>query len=209
MKIIFGLDLGVASIGWSAVSLDDNGVYKIKGMGSRIIPYSDKEGDEFGKGVGESINQQRTKDRTTRKGLDRYQLRRTLLHKVLKENNIFPDILLNNLSALELFHLRSKATTEQVSLQELGRILLHLNQRRGYKHGSEEENSDKKQKDWVETINNRYSGIKGKQTIGQYFFQELTEQIIFLLQYAQAHPIVFLLIQTDHVINSPVPQASL
>ncbi|HXA02913.1 MAG TPA: type II CRISPR RNA-guided endonuclease Cas9, partial [Cytophagaceae bacterium] len=71
--------------------------------------------------------------------------------------------------------MRSKAATDQVSLQELGRILLHLNQRRGYKHGSEDEDSDKKQRDWVETINNRYSEIKGKQTIGQFFFQELKE----------------------------------
>lgn len=175
MKTIFGLDLGVTSIGWSAIHLDCQGVPELKGLGSRIIPYSDKEGDEFGKGVGESINQQRTKDRTSRKGLDRYQLRRSLLQKALKENNILPDISLTNLSALELFRLRSRAAAEQVSLQELARILLHLNQRRGYKHGSEDENLDKKQKEWVETINNRYSKIKGQQTIGQFFFQELKE----------------------------------
>ncbi|HEY2720909.1 MAG TPA: hypothetical protein VGI82_04250, partial [Chitinophagaceae bacterium] len=94
MKIIYGLDLGVASIGWAAVELNDIGIYEIKGMGSRIIPYSDTEGDEFSKGVGESVNQQRTKDRTARKGLDRYQLRRTLLKKVLKENHLFPDAFL-------------------------------------------------------------------------------------------------------------------
>ena len=177
MKIIYGLDLGVASVGWSAISIDESGNYKIEGMGSRIIPYSDTEGDEFGKGVGESINQQRTKDRTARKGLDRYQLRRTLLIEELKKNGMFPDSSLFNLSALELFGLRSKASTEQISLQELGRLLLQLNQRRGYKHGAEDENSDKQQRDWVETINNRYAKIKGKQTIGQFFYQELQEHI--------------------------------
>lgn len=175
MKIIYGLDLGVASIGWAVIRIDDNNVYKIQGMGSRIIPYSDKEGDEFGKGVGESVNQQRTKDRTARKGLDRYQLRRTLLIQELKKNNLFPDGSLFDLSALQLFGLRSKAATEQISLHELGRLLFHLNQRRGYKHSSEDEVSDKKQRDWVETINNRYSQIKGKLTIGQFFFQELKE----------------------------------
>ncbi len=175
MKIIYGLDLGVASIGWAVISVDDNGSNIIRGMGSRIIPYSDNEGDEFGKGVGESINQQRTKDRTARKGLDRYQLRRTLLTQTLRENKFFPDTPLNELSASELFGLRSKAATEQISLQELGRLLIHLNQRRGYKHGSEDEETDKKQRDWVETINNRYAKIKGVKTIGQFFFQELKE----------------------------------
>lgn len=177
MEIIYGLDLGVTSIGWAVISRDDKDAFKILGMGSRIIPYSDKEGDEFGKGVGESVNQQRTKDRTSRKGLDRYQLRRILLNRTLKEKSLFPDGSLMNLSSLELYGLRSKAATQQLSLQELGRVLLHLNQRRGYKHGSEEEDSDKKQRDWVETINNRYSLIKGKQTIGQFFFQELTDHI--------------------------------
>lgn len=174
-KIIYGLDLGVASIGWAAIS-DENGVYKIEGMGSRIIPYSDTEGDEFGKGVGESVNQQRTTDRTSRKGLDRYQLRRTVLNKILKEHRLLPDPSFFNLSANELYGLRSKATSEQISLPELGRLLLHLNQRRGYRHGAEDD-ADKKQRDWVETINNRYSQIKGKQTIGQFFYEELKEHV--------------------------------
>lgn len=173
MRIIYGLDLGVASIGWSVISIDENEKYKIEGMGSRIIPYSDREGDEFGKGVGESVNQQRTIDRTARKTLDRYQLRRSRLIQLLQENKMLPNPELNNLSALELYGLRSKAVSEQISLKELSRLLLHLNQRRGYKHGSEDETADKKQRDWVETINNRYSQIRGKQTIGQFFFEEL------------------------------------
>ena len=37
------------------------------------------------------------------------------------------------LSALELYGLRNKALTEQISLQEIGQIFFHLNQKRGYK----------------------------------------------------------------------------
>lgn len=175
-KIIYGLDLGVASIGWAVISIDENATYKIKGMGSRIIPYSDTEGDEFGKGVGESVNQQRTTARTSRKGLDRYQLRRTILTNLLKEKNWLPDQSLYNLSAIELFKLRSNAATQKITLNELGRLLLHLNQRRGYRHSAEDD-GDKKQRDWVETINNRYSQIKGKQTIGQFFYEQLKDHL--------------------------------
>ncbi len=173
MRLIYGLDLGVSSIGWAVIMIDEDGKYKIAGMGSRIIPYADKEGDEFGKGTGESVNQQRTTDRTARKGLDRYQLRRKYLHQILKENEMQPGNSLMQLSALGLLGLRSKAVTDKISLNELGRIWLHLNQRRGYKHGAEESSVDKKQRDWVAAINNRYATIQGKQTIGQYFFQEL------------------------------------
>lgn len=175
MKLIYGLDLGVASIGWAVISIDESSVYKIEGMGSRIIPYSDTEGDEFGKGVGESVNQQRTRDRTSRKGLDRYRLRRTTLNKILKEYQLLPEQSLFNLSSIELYGLRSRAASEKITFTELGRLLLHLNQRRGYRHGAEDE--DKKQRDWVETINNRYSQIKGKQTIGQFFYKELKEHV--------------------------------
>lgn len=175
MRIIYGLDLGVASIGWAVINVEENGMHTIKAMGSRIIPYSDKEGDEFGKGTGESVNQQRTTARTGRKGLDRYQLRRKYLQQLLKQNDMVPDNAAMSLSSLELFGLRSKAATEKISLKELGRIWLHLNQRRGYKHGAEETGDDKKQRDWVAAINNRYSAIKGKQTVGQFFFQELQE----------------------------------
>src|SRR5689334_8413111 len=132
MRTIYGLDLGVASIGWSVIRVSDTGQHEILGIGSRIIPYNDKEGDEFGKGTGESINQQRTTYRTARKGLDRYQLRRKLLRNLLVENSMMPSTREMNLSALELYSLRSKAASGKISLKELGRIWLHLNQRRGY-----------------------------------------------------------------------------
>jgi CRISPR-associated endonuclease Csn1 len=172
MSKILGLDLGVASIGWALI--DENEKQKaIIDMGSRIIPYSDTEGDDFSKGTGESKNQQRTFDRTARKVLDRYQLRRKQLIPLLKSINALPGNDLIEIPALELFKLRARAVTEKLSLPELGRILLHLNQRRGYKHGSEDEGGDKKQRDYVAAINTRYASIKGKQTIGQFFYDGL------------------------------------
>ena len=94
MKKILGLDLGSASIGWALIS-DTEGknanTIEILGLGSRIIPYEGTEGKDFAKGTGESRNSLRTKARTTRKGYDRYQLRRKILVDVLVKNNMFPD----------------------------------------------------------------------------------------------------------------------
>ena len=49
MKKILGLDLGVTSIGWALISEQDED-NKILGMGSRIIPLSVDDKNEFSSG---------------------------------------------------------------------------------------------------------------------------------------------------------------
>jgi CRISPR-associated endonuclease Csn1 len=174
MKKILGLDLGVGSIGWAVIEVSEKEQTSILGMGSRIIPYADQEADEFSKGTGESANQKRTKFRSIRRGIDRYQQRRSKLQTILLAHQMQPNAHLQGLSALALFGLRAKAASEKVSLSELGRVLMHLNQKRGYKHGGES-SEEKKEREWVAEINNRYATIKGQLTVGQYFSKELQE----------------------------------
>ncbi|MFM7431734.1 MAG: type II CRISPR RNA-guided endonuclease Cas9, partial [Flammeovirgaceae bacterium] len=76
--------------------------------------------------------------------------------------------------ALELYFLRSVATHEQITLPQLGRILLHLNQKRGYKSSRKDETKDKKETDYVAEVNSRYEKIKQEKiTVGQYFYTGL------------------------------------
>ncbi|MCB9000742.1 MAG: type II CRISPR RNA-guided endonuclease Cas9 [Bacteroidales bacterium] len=177
MKKILGLDLGSASIGWALIAENDfegNVKREILGLGSRIIPYEGTEGKDFEKGTGESRNSIRTKARTTRKGYDRYQLRRELLVEELVKSNMMPDEILKKLSKKQLWELRSKAVSSRVSLQELGRILLWLNQKRGYKSSRKDANLDKKDTEYVANVKSRHEKIKElKLTIGQYFCQEI------------------------------------
>ena len=57
MKKILGLDLGVGSIGWSVISIDENGdPSEILGMGSRIVPLSTDDANEFSTGNAISKN---------------------------------------------------------------------------------------------------------------------------------------------------------
>lgn len=177
MKKILGLDLGSASIGWAIISeIDNNGSFKreILGMGSRIIPYEGTEGKDFAKGTGESRNSLRTAARTSRKGYDRYQLRRKYLVEVLVKYGMMPDETLKNLPKLELWALRDKAVNSPITLKELGRLLLWLNQKRGYKSCRSDANLDKKETEYVATVKSRHDKIKELNlTIGQYFYQEL------------------------------------
>ena len=179
---VLGLDLGVGSIGWCLITLDkDEKPQSILGMGSRIVPLSTDDATEFTQGKAITKNKMRTVARTIRKGMDRYQLRREALKKVLSEHEMLPDESLIKLPLLELWELRARAATpgEQLSLAELGRVLLHINQKRGYKHAKADEAAEAETKKGKETgyvaqVKGRYQALKEKgQTIGQHFAEEL------------------------------------
>lgn len=177
MRKILGLDLGASSIGWALIDLDAN---KILGLGSRIIPYNGTEGQDFAKGTGESRNSLRTKARTARKGYDRYQLRRKYLVDALIKNAMMPDENLKKLPKMQLWELRDKAARESISKQELGRLLLWLNQKRGYKSSRSDANLDKKDTDYVKDVKNRHEKIRDLGfTVGQYFYNELKNDEYF------------------------------
>ena len=176
MKKILGLDLGVASIGWAVINVENDIPIEIMNMGSRIVPLTTDDANEFTSGNAISKNQNRTKSRTQRKGYDRYQMRRKYLTDFLRKYNMLPSEELIKLDVLDLWGLRAKAVNEAISLTELGRILYHLNQKRGYKSAKSDETEDKKQKDYVANVNNRYKKIKElNQTIGQYFYDQLSK----------------------------------
>lgn len=188
MKKILGLDLGSASIGWAVIAEDSSSnetkpQTHILGLGSRIIPYEGTEGKDFEKGTGESRSALRTKARTTRKMYDRYQLRRKNLVNILVRLNMMPTEKEKLLTKMELWELRSKAANQKISLAELGRILLWLNQKRGYKSGRSEANMDKKDTDYVATVKSRHDKIKELGlTIGQYFYQKLKNDEFFRIK---------------------------
>lgn len=61
MRRILGLDLGTNSIGWALVEVDEDGkIVRILGMGSRIIPLSPDDANEFTSGKSITKNRKRT-----------------------------------------------------------------------------------------------------------------------------------------------------
>ena len=176
-KKILGLDLGVGSIGWSLITLDEGGhPAEILGMGSRIVPLTSDDMQEFQKGKAITKNKDRTMKRSARRGLDRYQQRRAKLSRLLSEFGLgFPRPLMS-LSPLALWGLRADAATEGkvISLAELGRVLYHLNQKRGYRHSKSDESS-KQDTEYVAAVKTRYAELKNESlTIGQYMYRYLS-----------------------------------
>ena len=187
-KHVLGLDLGVGSIGWCLIALDAQGdPAEILGMGSRVVPLTNLGDDKaFSKGKAFTANQKRTARRTMRRGFARYQLRRYRLRRELEKVGMLPDAALIQLPLLELWELRERAATagRRLTLPELGRVLCHINQKRGYRHvksdaaaivGDEGEKKDS---------NSAYlAGIRANdeklqdehKTVGQYFAEQLRQ----------------------------------
>lgn len=162
MAKILGLDLGTNSIGWAVVNAEiENGKVKeyngIDDSGVRIFPEGVVE-----KGTSKEIskNATRTEKRQTRRQFYRKRRRKIKLLQVLIDQNMCPltheelDVWKKWDSvkkvegrkfpstekfkawlSLNPYELRAKGVKEELSLEEFGRVLYHLVQRRGFLSG--------------------------------------------------------------------------
>lgn len=139
MKRVLGLDLGTTSIGWALVNEAETKEEKssIVKMGVRVVPLTTDEKDNYQAGKDVQTNAGRTMKRSARRNLQRFKLRRENLINCLRENNIISrDTLLcedGPSTTFQTLRLRAKAATEEISLDELARVLLMINKKRGYK----------------------------------------------------------------------------
>ena len=186
-KHVLGLDLGVGSIGWCLIALDAQGdPAEILGMGSRVVPLNNAtDAADFSIGKAFTANQERTARRTMRRGFARYQLRRYRLRRELEKVGMLPDAALIQLPLLELWELRERAATagECLTLPELGRVLCHINQKRGYRHvksdaaaivGDEGEKKKDSNSAYLAGIRANDEKLQDEhKTVGQYFAEQL------------------------------------
>ena len=188
-KHVLGLDLGVGSIGWCLIALDTQGdPAEILGMGSRVVPLNNAtDAADFSIGEAFTANQKRTARRTMRRGFARYQLRRYRLRRELEKVGMLPDATLIQLPLLELWELRERAATagERLTLPELGRVLCHINQKRGYRHvksdaaaivGDEGEKKKDSNSAYLAGIRANDEKLQDEhKTVGQYFAEQLRQ----------------------------------
>ena len=159
MKKILGLDLGTNSIGWAVVNEAEKEGEKssIVKLGVRTINYDNFVSTATGKeskdpvkdftgGKGISCNAGRTQKRSARRTLQRYKLRREHLIQTLRENHFIDDSTIlsenGNRTTFETYRLRAKAANEEISLEELARVLLMINKKRGYKSSRKAKNTE-------------------------------------------------------------------
>ena len=139
MKKILGLDLGTTSIGWAFINeaVNENENSSIINTGVRIVPLTTDEEADFKKGNTISINADRTLKRGARRGLQRFKQRRYALLDIFSRvkfiTNGFTYAETGLATTFSSYQLRAKSATEAVTKEELVRVFLMLNKKRGYK----------------------------------------------------------------------------
>lgn len=144
MKQLYGigLDIGVASVGWAVVALNENAEpYGLIRCGSRIFDRAEQPK------TGESLAAPRREARSTRRRLRRRNLRKADLYELMGKNDLpgkeeieqavqaghLPDI----------YALRVQALDGAVTELDFARILLHLMQRRGFRSNRKADDAQK------------------------------------------------------------------
>ena len=143
MPNTLGLHIGITSIGWA---LMDSESKSIKAMGTHVFPHGSKKFDFGNREI--SNRTQRRMQRIIRLRYARKRKRKIKLLQILSENGLcpvdqkdlnhwrqskeFPLGVLQSWLNLNPYALRVKALEEEISLLELGRILYHMTQRRGF-----------------------------------------------------------------------------
>ncbi len=129
MAYTLGLDIGSNSIGWAI--LETNPQSSLVATGVRVFP----EGVDRGtKGAEISKNQSRRLARGARRNRSRKAYRKDKLVRALRAKGFLPTTTneLEKLFILNPYSLRAKGLDEKLTPYEFGRVLYHLNQRRGF-----------------------------------------------------------------------------
>lgn len=181
MKVL-GLDLGVSSIGWAIIELDDNNnSIEIIDMGSRIVNLTPDETKSFTQTKGETPNAKRTFMRTARKMSSRWKQRRKHLQNILYRLGMYDRNDTNAYAPLEIWEMRAKAAIpdEKIPLKQLGTVLLHLSSKRGYRHTRINSDNNSDETKYVAAINQNYKSLlASNMTLGQLMYQRLKESEI-------------------------------
>lgn len=182
MKRILGLDIGTASIGWAYIhEAEKSGeCSEIKELGVRVVSLKQGEEKNFSEGKAITLNSERRLKRGMRRNLQRYkQRRKQLIHLLLKQGIINTGSILHEEgknTTFETLRLRSTAVTERVELEQLARILLSINRKRGYRSNRKDFSKEDSSGDYLKNIAERSKKLMDKQqTVGQYFYTKVAK----------------------------------
>lgn len=157
MKKVLGLDLGISSIGWAYIEVDKDQKHgRILDAGVRIIPLNTDDASEFSKGNSVSPSKDRRIKRGMRRNLQRFKLRRERLLNILINLGWWEaGKPWQSNDPLELYSMRARAIKERLEPEELARVFLALNVKRGYQSNRKAQSDDDEGTDNLDKIRER------------------------------------------------------
>lgn len=180
VSYILGLDIGSNSIGWALINTGKKP--SVIDIGVRVFP----------KGIGTEKENEKTKcavrreARGARRVHKRRNVRRDELVKTLRAQGLLPEDeqkLQKLLREKEPYQLRAKGLNDKLHFHEFGRVLFHINQRRGFKSNRKTGEANEKSK--IAKGDKQHRGAneikqvidEGKfRTVGEYFAGINTEE---------------------------------
>ncbi len=167
-KYSLGLDIGTSSIGWAVLDLDKE---RIHDLGVRIFekPEDPQNGDSLAKPRRDARSaRRRLKRRRQRLNnlkqffIDQNILTRDRIEEVLSDKSEF--------NKLDVYALRSKALAEELSPEELFKVMYQIAKRRGFKSNRKVEEESEKEGGRVSKAlktNEKFLAENGYKTVGE------------------------------------------
>ena len=177
-QYVLGLDLGPNSIGWAMLAVDPEsgdacGFFDTEAAGHPPMGVRVFEAglDNFDTSKEEPRNQARRDARSMRRNHARRNARRRQMRQLLTASGLLPssEADLDEIFRTDPYELRARALAEPLAPHELGRVLLHLCQRRGFK-SNRKSGQAKEDKGILEEIGALDKSISenGFRTLGEY-----------------------------------------
>ena len=170
-----GLDIGTNSIGWALVETSADGTAgSVLALGSRIFPEGvnrDQQGAEHSK------NEERRIARGMRRQIARRARRKSALRHALISAGLLPEDAdeLRRLHTLDPYVLRSEGLRRLLEPFELGRVLVHLNQRRGFLSNRKADRGKTNENEGLNQELNELAAAMGAKTLGEHFAEKRFE----------------------------------
>lgn len=142
MALVFGLDIGIASIGWAAV--DEEEEIALLGLGSRIFVSAEvpKTGESLAKPRREARGMRR---RIRRRAHRMWRIRQLFLRIGLAASDeALEDLHTTTADDLTPWLLRTDGLNSKLNQRDWARVLLHIAKHRGFKSNRKSEASDEK-----------------------------------------------------------------
>lgn len=176
MKYIIGLDMGIASVGFATMMLDEKDEpCRILRMGSRVFEAAEHPKD------GSSLAAPRRENRSMRRRLRRKRHRKERIRSLIVDNGIMTlekiDGIYDAKNPLtDIYQIRAEALDRCLSVEEFVRLLIHLSQRRGFKSNRKVDAQEKKSEAGKllneVSANHQLMLEKGYRTIGEMLYRD-------------------------------------
>ena len=171
-KVVLGLDLGITSIGWALVNVDEKNIQNNKIIDSGVRIFTIAEHPKDGKSLALPRREARSARRTTKRKAQKLKaIKRLLIQKKLITTDELEHLFIGNKKQIDVWQLRHDALYRKVTNQELARIMIHLAKHRGYmSNRKSEEPSDSEGEAVLSGIgkNKEILTKRTYQTIGEY-----------------------------------------